>query len=62
MNKGFTKVLSYILGEQAPGGVLGLYIPSWFLEGDAVSTETALSNSGRGRTCAFENIFESSIA
>ena len=61
MNKGFTKVLSYILGEQAPGGVLGLYIPSWFLEGDAVSTETALSNSGRGRTCAFENILRAQL-
>jgi hypothetical protein len=61
MNRGFTKVLSWILGEQAPGGVLGLYIPSWFLEGDAVSTETALSNSGRGRTSAFENVLRAQL-
>jgi hypothetical protein len=61
MNQGFTKVLSYILGEQAPGGVLGLYIPSWFLEGDAVCTETALSNSGRGRTYAFENVLRAQL-
>ncbi len=54
LNKGFVKVLSYILGEQAVGGVLGLYLPMWFLEGDAVVTETALSNSGRGRSPIFE--------
>jgi hypothetical protein len=61
MNRGFTRVLSYILGEQATGGVLGLYIPSWFLEGDAVCTETALSNSGRGRTYAFENVLRAQV-
>ncbi len=61
MNRGFTKVLYYLLGEQAPGGVLGLYIPSWFLEGDAVCTETALSNSGRGRTYAFENVLRAQL-
>lgn len=61
MKQGFTKVLSWILGEQATGGVLGLYIPSWFLEGDAVSTETALSNSGRGRTSEFENILRAQL-
>ena len=61
INQGFTKVLSWILGEQAPGGVLGLYIPSWFLEGDAVCTETALSKSGRGRTYAFENVLRAQL-
>lgn len=53
MNRGFTKALSYIFGEQATGAVLGLYIPSWFLEGDATVTETALSNAGRGRVASF---------
>ncbi|MGA2823312.1 MAG: hypothetical protein ABSE72_07270 [Bacteroidales bacterium] len=61
MNQGFTKVLSYLFGEQATGGILGLYIPSWFLEGDAICTETALSNSGRGRTSAFENILRAQL-
>ena len=55
MNKGFTRVLSWIFGEQATGGILGLYIPRWFLEGDAVCTETALSYSGRGRLADFES-------
>ena len=49
MQQGFTKVLSYIFGEAATGGILGAYIPLWFLEGDAVATETALSETGRGR-------------
>ncbi|MCX6243597.1 MAG: hypothetical protein NTU98_02735 [Bacteroidetes bacterium] len=61
MNQGFTRVLSWILGEQATGGVLGLYIPTWFLEGDATCTETALSNSGRGRTSSFESILRAQL-
>lgn len=53
MNRGFTKVLYYIFGEQAPAAMLGLFIPPWFLEGDATATETALSYSGRGRLNSF---------
>jgi len=53
MNQGFSKALYYVFGEQAAGAMLGLYIPTWFLEGDATVTETALSNSGRGRVASF---------
>lgn len=53
INQGFSKILYYIFGEQITGGILGLYIPFWFLEGDAVATETALSNAGRGRVPSF---------
>jgi len=53
INQGFTKVLSLLLGEQAPGG-LSVLLPTWFLEGDAVVTETALSHAGRGRLPSFE--------
>ena len=53
MRQGFTKVLSFVFGEAATGGVLGAYIPQWFLEGDAVATETALSETGRGRDPSF---------
>lgn len=54
MNRGFTKALYFLLGEQATGGILGLFIPTWFLEGDATATETALTNTGRGRVASFE--------
>jgi len=54
LNQGFTKVLSYIFGEQGPAAVLGLFVPLWFMEGDAVCTETGLSHSGRGRIPGFE--------
>ncbi len=53
LNVGFTKAASYILGEQAVAAVIGLHLPSWFMEGDAVLTETLLTNSGRGRQPLF---------
>ncbi len=46
-------LLNFILGEQATAIVVGAYLPFWFLEGDAVVTETALSKSGRGRMASF---------
>ncbi len=48
------KIFKIILGEQAATIAIGAYLPFWFLEGDAVATETALSNSGRGRLPSFE--------
>ncbi|MFO8129914.1 MAG: hypothetical protein R6T99_08460 [Bacteroidales bacterium] len=54
LNQGMTRVISCVFGQQGTAGILGLYVPLWFLEGDAVSTETALSFSGRGRNPAFE--------
>ncbi|MBI9063645.1 MAG: hypothetical protein JEZ14_16810 [Marinilabiliaceae bacterium] len=54
LNQGFTRGLSFFFGQQAIGAVLGLYAPMWFLEGDAVLTETMLSPSGRGRKPEFE--------
>lgn len=54
MRQGVTDVLYYLFGEMAPIAVLGLYVPTWFMEGDAVCTETALSYSGRGRSPLFE--------
>lgn len=53
-NIGLTKVLSFLFGESAVGAVVGIYLPSWFLEGDAVLAETTLSQTGRGRTPAFQ--------
>jgi hypothetical protein len=53
LNQGFTKFLTLIFGQQATGAILG-YLPLWFMEGDAVVSETALSSSGRGRLPSFE--------
>ncbi|MGE5394460.1 MAG: hypothetical protein ACM3P1_06920 [Candidatus Saccharibacteria bacterium] len=46
-------LLKLILGEQATALVTGVYLPLWFLEGDAVVNETALSPTGRGRQASF---------
>lgn len=61
INQGFSKALSYLFGEQITGGILGLYVPSWFLEGDATVTETALSKTGRGRSALFESVLRAQI-
>jgi len=53
LTTGISRPLSYIFGEQYTGA-LGIYIPFWFLEGDAVVSETIHTNSGRGRTPSFE--------
>ena len=47
--KGFTGAASFLLGENTLAFLRRLAMPRWYLEGDAVGTETALSNSGRGR-------------
>jgi hypothetical protein len=54
VNRGFTKALSYVFGQQAIVGVLGLFAPWWFIEGDATVQETVMSQSGRGRSPSFE--------
>ncbi len=54
LEQGFTRILNVILGQQATALVVGLYLPPWFMEGDAVCAETALSESGRGRSAEFE--------
>jgi hypothetical protein len=46
-------IFKILLGEQAAAIVVGVYLPFWFLEGDAVVAETALSNTGRGRLPSF---------
>lgn len=53
LNQGLTKILYFLLGQQAIGAVAGLYLPLWFLEGDAVVAETAMSHTGRGRLPEF---------
>jgi len=58
-NKGITKGLGYIFGEQGRALANGLAIPDWFFEGDAVYAETVLTPQGRGRMPYFLNGFNS---
>ncbi|MDR3365864.1 MAG: hypothetical protein LBO71_02720, partial [Prevotellaceae bacterium] len=52
MNRGFTRALYYLMGEQAVALPAALIKP-WLFEGDAVGSETAMSFTGRGRTPSF---------
>lgn len=52
--QGFNRVFEIALGEIGQALGLGLTAPPWFLEGDAVGTETALTKGGRGRLPLFE--------
>lgn len=52
--------LYYLLGEQA-AGVGAFFLPKWFLEGDAVVAETALSSSGRGRLPEFNMTYRAQL-
>ena len=53
MYQGFGKFMYYVLGEQGTAAIFGLYLPMWFVEGDAVWSETVHSHSGRGRMPEF---------
>lgn len=50
VNQGTTKGFYYIFGEIFPIAVVGLYVPMWFMEGDAVCFETSVGKLGRGRS------------
>ncbi|MDA3941991.1 MAG: hypothetical protein PF694_00465 [Bacteroidetes bacterium] len=56
-NDGLGRLLNIGFGQQASAALLGAFIPLWFTEGDAVTNETMLSYSGRGR----EGIFLSKL-
>jgi hypothetical protein len=51
--QGITFGLSWFFGEMITGAT-SAYMTRWFLEGDAVVTETALSSTGRGRLPSFD--------
>ena len=38
VDRGLTRGLSYLFGQQITAGVLGLFVPLWFIEGDATIT------------------------
>ena len=51
--QGFEKFLRVVLGEIGTAIAIGFTLPPWYLEGDAVGIETALSSGGRGRMPMF---------
>ena len=51
--KGWLRPLTYIIGDMATGAYSALWPNTWFLEGDAVTAETALTRYGRGRSADF---------
>jgi hypothetical protein len=53
LNTGTTKFLSFLFGQQITGA-FAIFLPNWFMEGDAVFSETVLSESGRGRSADFQ--------
>ncbi len=53
LNRGFSKGMSLFFGEQFTG-IISSLLPLWFLEGDAVFAESALTGSGRGRSPSFQ--------
>ena len=53
INSELPGIIKVLLGEQGTALVFGAYLPWWFIEGDAVSTETALTDYGRGRLPSF---------
>ena len=52
--QGVNRVFEVFLGEIGQALGIGLTMPPWFLEGDAVGIETALTKGGRGRLPLFE--------
>ncbi len=51
--RGFTKLMSYLQGQQGWGLALNLSLPNWYFEGDATIAETIYTQNGRGRTPRF---------
>ncbi len=52
--QGFNKFYRILFGQIGEAIGVALTLPPWFMEGDAVGIETALSNGGRGRLPLFE--------
>ncbi len=58
---GFNKLVYYVFGQQALSLTAFAAAPQWFWEGDAVATETAFTNSGRGRIPYFNLVFRTNL-
>jgi hypothetical protein len=61
MYRGVTGFGAKLYGEHFPALVMGLYIPFWAIEGEAVYYETLLSGAGRGRDAPFEQLMRARL-
>ncbi|QZE14425.1 hypothetical protein K4L44_00740 [Halosquirtibacter laminarini] len=52
---GFGKAARILMGDSGLNFFSGFIVPNWFFEGDAVMTETVLTNQGRGYVPSFFN-------
>lgn len=51
--RGLTKIMYWLEGHAGWSWMYAFSVPDWYSEGDAVMTETALTNGGRGRSPYF---------
>jgi hypothetical protein len=58
---GLSKLLYYAFGPATLAGVSQMAAPLWFWEGDAVATETAFTQSGRGRIPNFGLLMKTNL-
>ncbi|HEV8511693.1 MAG TPA: hypothetical protein VGQ59_00355, partial [Cyclobacteriaceae bacterium] len=59
--RGFNKAIQYVFGNYVLAGMAYVAAPQWFWEGDAVATETAFTQSGRGRIPNFDLILRTNL-
>lgn len=59
--RGFSRAIYYLFGSISLAGMAQAAAPSWFWEGDAVATETALTPSGRGKIPNFGLLMKTNL-
>ncbi len=59
--RGLNKVVQYVFGYNVLAGLAYVGAPQWFWEGDAVATETAFTQSGRGRIPNFDLVLRTNL-
>lgn len=60
-NRGFNRFLYTLFGANTLAAMSFIAVPQWFWEGDAVTTETELTTSGRGRIPNFNLLFRTNL-
>lgn len=55
--RGWMKPFTWLLGDMSVGAWSAIWPSTWLLEGDAVTAETALTKTGRGRSADFMDYY-----